>query len=93
MLEVIAKLKKIPDGAVVRLAGGTRKLTVRHKLHIHHLPGTGNRVEVHAQEGAAYLISAQGGITAYSSDKKVVWYTSLDELNRIRDEKEERKAP
>ena len=89
-LKVVARLRDIPDRAIVTKKTGIVEHTVRRKIIIYgqNTPGRAEctpplleSLEIQAQEGSVFMISAQGAIGAYGLDKEVVWHTSLDELN------------
>ncbi len=84
MLKVIAKLGDIPVGATVTKVKGCFEYTVRDRLTIYRQGG--DKQEMLAENGCVFLQdSSSGRANAYGMDKEVVWHTSLEELNDLRE--------
>ena len=84
MLKVIARLGDIPNGATVTKIGGNKKYRVQRKLSVRN-HGPGRFIEVKADESCAFLTDDTEHINAHHMDKEVVWHTSLEELNDLRE--------
>jgi hypothetical protein len=79
-LKVLARLGDIPVGATVTKIGGVKEYLVRDRVDIYDEQGTQHRI--HANDGCYYLIG-DGYINAYGFEKKLIWHTSLEELNNV----------
>lgn len=88
-LKVIEKLENIPHDATVTKIRGEQAHTVKRetlKVYRHN----GKLLEIPLEGNCAALVSETGGITIYPNHKEFVWYTDMEELNRLNTTEEEK---
>ena len=81
-LQVVMKLSKIPEGAVVRKLTGIQRLRLYHQIKIYGEEGLVKTIK--AEDGKVFLISTgdSSSINTHSNEKEVVWITDRGDLDR-----------
>lgn len=87
-LKVIAKLKDIPENATITKINGNTKYVQKKKITVYTTVTNNKPQIIFADSSCVFLVSSKGNVNACSKETEVVWYTNLDTLNSLEEEKE-----